>query len=129
MSTPRFDPAHRVARDLHIQLWRRKKELWPDRPQVVMDILPLDLDLVATRLLGLYIERAPEIPGDVDGCPIAGLWYPKKHFGHGAGRPTCWTRNSRRAAMLMGTPGAVAVRFMVTSRTRKKTWSGGGLRT
>ena len=33
------------------------------------------------------------------------------------------------AAMLSGTPGAVAASFVVTFRTRKKTWSGGGLRT
>jgi len=38
----------------------------------------LDLDLVATRLLGLHIERVPTIPGDVDGCPTAGLWYPEE---------------------------------------------------
>ncbi len=78
MPTPSFETAHRVARELHIQLWRRKEELWPDPPRVVLDILPLDLDLVATRLLGLHIERVSEIPGDVDGCPTAGLWYPEE---------------------------------------------------
>jgi hypothetical protein len=78
MPTPSFETAHRVARDLHLQLWRRRKQLWTDPPGVVLDILPLDLDLVATRLLGLRIERVPDIPGKVDGCPIAGLWYPKE---------------------------------------------------
>src|SRR5438105_2259395 len=51
-----------------------------------------------------------------------------KTFGHGAGRPTCWTRNSARGYADVR-PGVVAVCLMVTSGARKKTWSGGGLRT
>ena len=41
--------------------------------------------------------------------------------------PSCWTRNSARGYADVR-PGAVAVCLMVTSRARKKTWSGGGLR-
>ena len=44
------------------------------------------------------------------------------------GRATWWTRNSQ-GGYRRGTPGGVAVYFLVTPRTRKKTWSGGGLRT
>ena len=43
-------------------------------------------------------------------------------------RATCWTRNSQ-CDYRRGTPGGVAVCFLVTPRARKKTWSGGGLRT
>jgi transposase-like protein len=43
-------------------------------------------------------------------------------------RPSCWTRNSL-AGYPRVAPGGVAVHLLVTSRTRKKTWSGGGVRT
>ena len=43
-------------------------------------------------------------------------------------RSTCWTRNSRGEYPRVA-PGGVAVDLVVTSRTRKKTWSGGGVRT
>ena len=43
-------------------------------------------------------------------------------------RATWWTRNSQ-CGYRRGPPGGVAVCFLVTPRTRKKTWSGGGLRT
>ena len=38
-------------------------------------------------------------------------------------------RETKETASLGMGPGAMAVRFLVTSRTRQKTWSGGGLRT
>jgi transposase len=40
--------------------------------------------------------------------------------------PDLWARNS---TTYVRAPEAVAVRFLVTSRARYKTWSGGGLRT
>jgi len=43
-------------------------------------------------------------------------------------RPSCWTRNSLAGYPRIA-PGGVAVDLLVTSRTRKKTWSGGGVRT
>jgi Zn-dependent peptidase ImmA (M78 family) len=78
MSMPSFEAVHSAARDLHAELWRRRRQLWADPPRVVLDILPLDLDVVATRLLGLHVERVPTIPGEVDRSPVAGLWHPAR---------------------------------------------------
>jgi hypothetical protein len=68
----------RVRQEVHLELWRRRAELFPHSVSTVADILPIDLNIVSTNIYSLGVfdvaEITPENPFITDaGFETAGF--------------------------------------------------------
>ncbi len=60
------------ARELLLELWKRRSQIWSKPPRLT-DLIPIPVDKIARSILNLTLNEPEEIPSDRPGFQTAGL--------------------------------------------------------
>src|SRR5690242_6995733 len=72
MTIAQEEKARYAAREILRSLWRRRSEIWSIPPSLA-DLVPIPVETIARKVLGLSLDEPEEIDSDRPGFQTAGL--------------------------------------------------------